>query len=127
MLDNSNGRLIEVVCGTQSGVSVNVVVVAHSLTVQLLGLGNAGGSSRVDVQGGTLMRVLTVTQGFATLEAQTSVGGPEVSVLVLQELSGSPGSHGGVVGGSVSESASGQAAALIQEKPPFLAASTVRS
>ena len=112
MLDNGNGRLVKVVGSTQGGIGINIVVVAHGLTVQLLGLGNAGGSSRVDVQGGALMRVLTVTQGFATLEAQTGVRGPEVGVLILQELGGSPGSHSGVVGGSVSESASGQAAAL---------------
>ena len=120
MLDDGNGRLIEVVSGTQSGVSINVVVVAHRLTVQLLRLSNAGGSSRVNVQGGTLVRVLAVTQGLAALEAQASVRGPEVSVLILQELGCGPGCHSGIVCGGVGECASGKAAALVQGETTVL-------
>ena len=120
MLDDGNGRLIEVVGGAQGGVGVNVVVVAHGLAVQLLGLCNAGGGRRVDVQGGALVRVLAVAQGLAALEAQAGVRGPEVGVLVLQELGCGPGSHGGVVGGGVGECASGQAAALLQREATVL-------
>ena len=120
VLDDGNGRLIEVVGGAQGGVGVNVVVVAHGLAVQLLGLCNAGGGRRVDVQGGALVRVLAVAQGLAALEAQAGVRGPEVGVLVLQELGCGPGSHGGVVGGGVGECASGQAAALLQREATVL-------
>ena len=120
MLDHGNSRLVEVVSGTQSGISINVVVVAHRLTVQLLRLSNAGGSGGVNVQGGTLVRVLTVTQGLAALEAQASVRGPEVSVLILQELGCGPGCHSGIVCGGVGECASGKAAALIQGETTVL-------
>ena len=120
MLDNGNSRLVEVVSGTQSGISINVVVVAHRLTVQLLRLSNAGGSGGVNVQGGTLVRVLAVTQGLAALEAQASVRGPEVSVLILQELGCGPGSHSGIVRGGVGECAGSKAAALIQGEATVL-------
>ena len=120
VLDNGNSRLVEVVSGTQSGVSINVVVVAHRLTVQLLRLSNAGGCGGVSVQGGALVRVLAVTQGLATLKAQACVRGPEVSVLILQELGCGPGSHSGIVRGGVGERASSKAAALIQGEATVL-------
>ena len=120
VLDNGNSGIVEVVSGTQSSVSINVVVVAHRLTVQLLCLSNAGGSSGVRVQGSTLVRVLAVTQGLAALEAQAGVRGPEVSVLILQELGCSPGSHSGIVCGGVGECASSKAAALFQGEATVL-------
>ena len=63
------------------------------------------------------MRILAVAQGLAAFKAQTGIRGPEVSVFVLLELRGGPGSDGGIVGGSMGEGAGGQAAAFLQRKP----------
>ena len=66
------------------------------------------------------MRILAVAQGLAAFKAQTSVGGPEVSVFILLELRGGPGSDGGIVGGGMGEGAGSQAAAFLQGEPAIL-------
>ena len=62
VLDDRDARGAEVVRGTQCGIGVDVVVVAHLLAVQLLGRGQATRVGRVDVQRRALVRVLAVAQ-----------------------------------------------------------------
>ena len=120
MLDDGDGGLIKIVGGTQGGVGIHIVVVAHRFAVNLLSLGDTGGCRRIHIQSRALMRILAVTQGLAAFKAQTGVRGPEVSVFILLELRGGPGSDGGIVGGGMCEGASGQAAALLQGEPAVL-------
>ena len=120
MLDDGDGGLIKIVGGTQGGVGIHIVVVAHRFAVNLLSLGDTGGCRRIHIQSRALMRILAVTQGLAAFKAQTGVRGPEVSVFILLELRGGPGSDGGIVGGGMGEGTGGQAAALFQGKPAVL-------
>ena len=59
------------------------------------------------------MRILAVTQGLAAFKAQTGVWRPEVSVFILLELRGGPGSDGVIVSGGMGKGPGGQAAALL--------------
>ena len=120
VLDDGDRRLIKIVGGTQGGIGIHIVVVAHRLAVNLLSLGDTGDCRGVYIQSRALMRVLAVAQGLAAFKAQTGVWRPEVSVFILLELRGGPGSDGGIVGGSVCEGAGGQAAAFLQRKPAIL-------
>ena len=113
VLDDGDRRLIKIVGGTQGGIGVHIVVVAHRLAVNLLSLGDTGGCCGIHIQSRALMRILAVTQGLAAFKAQTSVRGPEVSVFILLELRGGPGSDGGIVSGGMGKGAGGQAAALL--------------
>ena len=61
------GGLALIVGSTHSRVSVGVVVVAHGLTVQLLGAGNALGLA-LGVQSSALVRVFAVAQGVGAGE-----------------------------------------------------------
>ena len=76
VLDDGDGGLGEVEGGAQGGVGVDVVVVAHGLAVQLVGLGDAGRGGLVHVQGGLLVRVFAVAQDLGALQRQAGVGGP---------------------------------------------------
>ena len=120
MLDDGDRRLIKIIGCAQGGIGIHIVVVAHRFAVNLLSLGDTGGCCGIHIQSRALMRILAVTQGLAAFKAQTSVRGPEVSVFILLELRGGPGSDGGIVGGSVCEGAGGQAAAFLQRKPAIL-------
>ena len=117
VLDDGDRRLIKIVGGTQGGIGVHIVVVAHHLAVNLLSLGDTGDCCRVYIQSRTLMWILAVAQGLAAFKAQTGIRGPEVSVFILLELRGGPGSDGGIVSGSMGEGTGGQTAAFLQREP----------
>ena len=127
VLDNGNSRLVEVVSGTQSGVSINVVVVAHRLTVQLLRLSNTGGSGGVNVQGGTLVRVLAVTQGLAALKAQASVRGQKLASSSCRNWDAVQVATAVSYAAVWANAPAARRRRSSREKPPFLAASTVRA
>ena len=112
MLDDGDRRLIKIVGGAQGGIGIHIVVVAHRLAVNLLSLGDTGDCCGVYIQSRALMRILAVAQGLAAFKAQTSVWRPEVSVFILLELRGGPGSDGGIVSGSMCEGTGGQTATL---------------
>ena len=69
VLDDGDGGRIKIVGGAQGGVGIYIVVVAHRLAVNLLGLGDTGDCRRVYIQSRTLMRILAVTQGLAAFKA----------------------------------------------------------
>ena len=69
VLDDGDRRLIKIVGGTQGGIGVHIVVVAHRLAVNLLSLGDTGDCCRVYIQSRTLMRILAVAQGLAAFKA----------------------------------------------------------
>ena len=120
VLDDGDRRLIKIIGCAQGGIGIHIVVVAHRLAVNLLSLGDTGGCCGIHIQSRALMRILAVTQGLAAFKAQTSVRGPEVSVFILLELRGGPGSDGGIVSGGMGKGASSQAAALLQGEPAVL-------
>ena len=69
VLDDGDGGLVKIVGGAQGGVGIYIVVVAHCLAVNLLGLGDTGGCCGVYIQGRALMRILAVTQGLTAFKA----------------------------------------------------------
>ena len=120
VLDDGDRRLIKIIGCAQGGIGIHIVVVAHRFAVNLLSLGDTGGCCGIHIQSRALMRILAVTQGLAAFKAQTSVRGPEVSVFILLELRGGPGSDGGIVSGGMGEGTGGQTATLLQGKPAIL-------
>ena len=117
VLDDGDRRLIKIVGCAQGGIGIHIVVVAHRLAVNLLSLGDTGGCCGIHIQSRTLMRILAVTQGLAAFKAQTDVWRPEVSVFILLELRGGPGSDGGIVSGGMGEGTGSQAPAFLQGEP----------
>ena len=116
--------------GAPGGVRVHVVVVAHRLAAELLGVGETGLVERVDVEGGLLVGVLAVAQGVRTIpgagELGRELGGIDFSALIvlvhldgvqrgrLGPVLGGPLVDGGVIGGGVREGLGGKPLALVQ-------------
>ncbi len=76
------------------------------------------GAACVHVQCGLLVRVFAVAEHLGAFQGQAGVGGPvdhAVAVLVA-ELAGGPGGHGGVVGRGVRERLGGEPAPGLQVK-----------
>ncbi len=111
----------EVEGGAEGGVGVHEVVVAHGLAVQLVRLGDAGRGGLVHVQGSLLVRVFAVAEDLGAFQGQAGVGGPvdDAVAVLIEELAGSPGGHGVVVGRGVRERLGGEAAAGLQVEAAF--------
>ena len=139
VLDHGHGGLVEVEGGTQGGVRIRVVVVAHRLAVQQLGLGDPRSGPVLHIEGGLLMRVLAVAQGLRTLQGDPRIGreegdlvgaavgkllpgllGGELLLVLPLELGGGPGGDRVVIGGGVREGQGGQSAASLQVEPAAL-------
>ena len=128
VLDDGNGRLTEVVGGTQRGIGIHVVVVGHVLAVELARLCDALNRTLAVglVERGGLVAVLAVAKHVAELAGNAKFGGKtRVAVRsllwcahlalpgVVQFLA-KPVGNGGVVLGGVAEGSVSQFAALLQ-------------
>src|SRR5690606_26567936 len=111
VLDDRHGRVGVVVRGPPRGVGVDVVVVAHRLAVQLLGLRQPGATRAV--QRRALVRVLPVAQHVRPLPGGTDPRG-EAALVVGGDDVAEPGRDGDVVVGRVPERRGSQPSALLE-------------
>ncbi len=117
VLDHGDGDLWgEVPHGAPCGIGVDIVVVAHGLAAELLGVGEAVLIERVEIQGSLLVRVLPVTQHMRAIpgagECRREFGFIQCGRLVgvglldgrgFRPMLGSPLVDGGIVRGGVGE------------------------
>jgi hypothetical protein len=121
VLDDRYAGLDEVVHRPPGGVRVGVVVVAHLLAGQLLGVGDAEVRTGSDVQRGALVRVLAVAQDGGPLERlgnpSRKSGGGVVDDVVRRYHGAEPAGHGHVVVSGMPEGGERQALPLRQGEP----------
>ena len=103
-----------VIGGATGGVRIDVVVVRHLLAVQLLGLRETVRAEPVGVQGGALVRVLSVAEDGGAVPGGADPRREAASVRVRRDHASHPGRHGHVVGAGVHEGVRRQALPLLQ-------------